>query len=71
MTSIVERLLRAGDQAQPGDECAVYYDAADRIRELEQCLRRVRHKQLTGEGGFAVEEYIAAVLQRGGKEVNA
>ena len=67
MTSMVERLLRAGDQAMPGDECAVYYDAADRIRELEKCLRRIRDKQLTGAGDFNVAEYIAAVLQREGE----
>jgi len=67
MPSLIERLRSAGAAAMPED-CDLYYDAVDRIRELEQCLRRIRHKQMTGDGGFSVTEYIAAVLRRGEKE---
>lgn len=67
--TLINRLIKAGVEAMPG-ECDVYFDAVDRIKELELCLKLVRHKNLTGEGGFSVSDYIAAVLQRGGIVVN-
>jgi len=63
VSALIERLIRAGDAAMPED-CDVYYDAVDRLREMEQCLRRIREKHRSGEGAFSVIEYITAVLER-------
>lgn len=38
---LVARLLAAGDRADPGDPCALYYDAADALKAYQRKISRI------------------------------
>lgn len=38
---LVARLLAAGDRADPGDPCALYYDAADALKACQRKISRI------------------------------
>ena len=38
---LIERLTAAGDRADPGEPCALYYDAADALKEYRRKIGRI------------------------------